>query len=181
MAPRARPSTGASVVSSKSALTFPAALYQPPQSQVTRAEDAVADRIAKLDTRAAQLGAAFGIPFTSFILNPVELPTGNSGWVMAIGILGKLANRDERISLERRGGQWGLYFTRDPAAIAQERRSDTVALRDAPLNIRETFLLKSESFFREYLDLCKDRLGTMQNSVVGADRTLELLDGLRLS
>jgi len=84
------------------------------------------------------------------------------------------------VSLERRSGRWGLFFTREPALIATERRAETVLLKDAPLDVRERFLQKSEYFFREYLKLCEDRLGRMKGSVEDADCTLELLGTLRL-
>jgi len=53
-------------------------------------------------------------------------------------------------------------------------------LKDAPLDVRERFLVKSEEFFWAYLKLCEDRLGRMRGAVAKADRTLELLNSLRL-
>lgn len=73
----------------------------------------------------------------------------------------------------------GAYFTREPAALIQDRKAEAVPLKDAPLDVRERFLLKSEEFFRAYLQLCEDRLGRMHDSVSQADRTLELLERMR--
>ncbi len=162
-----------------SALTFPANLIHPPQSQVTRSEDAVSNRITQLDMWAQKLGEGFGIPFTTFVMNPLPNEP-RTGAEIAVVLLGALVNRAERVCLERRNGKWGLYFTREPAAFAQDRSSQTSPLRDAPLDIREKFLTLSEEFFRQYLKLCEDRLGTMKKSVDHADRTLGLLSQLRL-
>lgn len=159
-------------------LTFPKSLIHPPQSQLTRSEDAVSNRVTQLDIWAQRLGEGFGISFTTFILNPIEQRLNNAN--VAIAMLATLAQRDERVSLERRNGRWGLYFTREPALIANERRAEAVLLKDAPLDVRERFLARSEQFFREYLSLCKDRLGRMKGSVEHADRTLNLLETLSL-
>lgn len=159
-------------------LTFPKSLIHPPQSQVSRSEDAVSNRVSQLDMWAQRLGEGFGISFTSFTLNPLESSLNRAN--LAIAMLAALAYRDERVSLERRSGRWGLFFTREPALIANERRAETVLLKDAPLDVRERFLQKSEYFFREYLKLCEDRLGRMKGSVEDADSTLELLGTLRL-
>jgi len=64
--------------------------------------------------------------------------------------------------------------------MAQERKADAVPLKDAPLDIRERFLSKSEDFVRAYLKLCEDRLGRMQGAVARADQTLALLGQLQL-
>jgi hypothetical protein len=160
-------------------LTFPAHLIHPPQSQLTRSEDAVSNRIAQFDTWAQQLGQGFGISSTSFVLNPPEAENDAAASTLLL-MLRALAYRQERVSLERRSGRWGLYFTREPAIIAQERRAEAVSLKDAPLDVRERFLIKSEQFFRGYLKLCEDRLGQMQGSVAKADQTLKLLSTLHL-
>ncbi len=171
---------GRSDNTSDTELTFPASLIHPPQSQVARSEDAVTDRISRLDGHAQKLGEGFGIPFGSFVLNPLPQVSGDNGLAALAIVLRTLTHREERVGLERRNGRWGLYFTREPAVIAQERRADAVLLKDAPLDVRERFLLQSENFFRAYLELCKDRLGRMQSSVSQADRTLDLLGRLRL-
>jgi len=160
-------------------LTFPASLIHPPQSQLTRSEDAVSNRIAQLDTWAQNLGQGFGISLTSFVLNPPEAEN-NAGDSTLLLMLRALAYRQERVSLERRSARWGLYFTREPGIIAQERRAETAPLKDAPLDVRERFLLKSEEFFRGYLKLCEDRLGQMGGAITKADRTLQLLSTLHL-
>jgi hypothetical protein len=161
-------------------LTFPADLLYPPQSQLTRNEDAVTQRVVQLDAWAQRLGEGFGISFTSFSLNPPPTNIGDGGMAALTTMLIALTHRNERVSLERRSGRWGLYFTREPAALAQERKADAVTLKDAPLDVRERFLGMSEDFFRSYLKLCEDRLGQMQGAVTSADRTLVLLEKLQL-
>ncbi len=168
---QSNPSTG---------LTFPARLVHPPQSQIALSEDAVTNRVGQLDTWAQRLGQGFGIPFTNFVLNQRPSVAHKDGLELFVAFLEALAYREERVSLERRSGKWGLYFTRAAAAMGQDRNQETIALKDAPLDVRERFLIESERFVRGYLDLCKDRLGRMQNSVAYADRTLELLRGMRL-
>jgi hypothetical protein len=161
-------------------LTFQANLLYPQQSQLTQYEDAVTHRIVQLDSWAQRLGEGFGIPFTTFSLNPLQNNFGDGGLAAVATMLTALTHRDERVSLERRSGRWGLYFTREPAAMAQERKADAVPLKDAPLDIRERFLSKSEDFVRAYLKLCEDRLGRMQGAVASADQTLALLGQLQL-
>src|SRR6267143_874960 len=67
-----------------------------------------------------------------------------------------------------------------PALVTQERRSEAVLLKDAPLDVRERFLRRSEEFFREYLKLCEDRLGSMNGSVATADAKFSLLENVLL-
>ena len=162
-------------------LTFKADLLYPQQSQLTRYEDAVAQRIVQLDTWAQRLGEGFGISFTTFVLNPPPSNFGDTGVEMVAAVLVAFTQRIERVSLERRSGRWGLYFTREPAALSQERRTEAVPLKDAPLDVRERFLTRSEEFIREYLKLCEDRLGRMKGAVSSADATLDLLENLRLT
>lgn len=175
----ARPSPAKDDSEVASGFTFPADLIHPQQSQIEKSEDAVGSRVRELDAWAQKLGEGFGISYTNFILNPLEsvVPKGSSD---VLALLYTFASRDERISLERRGGRWGLYFTREPVLMAQDRKTETISLRDAPLDIRDKFLLKSEEFFKNYLKLCEDRLGKMKSSVKTADRTLELLNNLHL-
>jgi hypothetical protein len=161
--------------------TFPARLVHPPVSQVQRNEDAVADRIGKLDTYAQQLGQAFGISFTSFTLNPLTPPTQGSDLATLGYMVSALVGREERIVLERRSNRWGLFFIREAALIGpHDKKADAVPLKDAPLDVRERFLTKSEEFFRQYLNACGDRLGKMQDCVAKGDRTLALLANIKL-
>lgn len=68
-------------------------------------------------------------------------------------VAGGLTHEFERISLERRVGKWGLYFTRQHPLVGTERKvAETVPIKDAPLDVRERFFVKSEEFFRTYLD-----------------------------
>jgi hypothetical protein len=146
-----------------------------------RSEDAVSNRIGQLDSRAQQLGAAFGIPYSGFLLNDMPKSDANDTLSVISAVATALVMRAERVSLERRNNRWGLYFTREPALVGQEaRKAESVPLKDAPLDVRERFLVKSEEFFRAYFKLCEDRLKKMHASVSAADRTLALLDNLRL-
>jgi len=126
------------------------------------------------------LGEGFGISFTTFVLNPLAAPSNETPLAMATAVLQSFAHRAERVSLERRSGRWGLYFTREPSIMVQDRRSEAVQLKDAPLDVRERFLLQSEAFFRGYLALCEDRLGQMKTAVSDGDRTLTLLNDICL-
>jgi hypothetical protein len=160
---------------------FPANLLRPQQSQVAQYSDAVTERITQLDLHAQLLGEGFGIPSSGFTLNPPPTPNADDGAGMVLALLHALAIREERVTLERRNGRWGLFFTRGISLIAQDRGAETVPLRDAPLDVRERFLLKSQEFFSAYFDLCKDRLGRMKSSVECADQTLRLLQDVRLT
>jgi hypothetical protein len=103
-------------------------------------------------------------------------PSANDGASMLAATLRTLTSREERVTLERRAGRWGLYFVRGAAALGGERGAEAVPLKDAPLDVRERFLLHSEEFFAQYLDLCEERRTRMQRAVAAADRTLALLD-----
>lgn len=117
---------------------------------------------------------------TNFELNPLDakqLGDGLSpGWKAVAQACLVLTRQPERITLERREGRWALFFTRDRAPLdsASAPRS-AVPLKDAPLDVRERFLQRSEDFFRAYLALCEDRLGRMKTAILQADRTLALL------
>lgn len=161
-------------------LQFPPSLLHPPQTQITRYSDSVTDRIERLDLHARRLGEGFGIPYTAFVLNPLALPSDTSPASIAVAALERFLIREERVSLERRSGRWGLFFVRAPSLVGREAPSEPQPLREAPLDVRERFLLKSEQFFREYLELCEDRLGKMKLAVNAADRTVTLLDRVEL-
>ena len=180
---RRRPRRGAGTLvpnSVDAAFTFPADLVRPPITQVSQYADAINDRVRQLDAAARSLAEGFGIPMSTFVLNPVaSVGSGDNLAVLAMVLQG-LVQKEERVSLERKGGRWGLYFTRGAAIVGPDRTIETVPLADAPLDVRERFLAKSEDFFREYLKLCEDRLGTMKSSVGAANRTLALLASVRL-
>lgn len=114
-------------------LTFQGNLLYPQQSQLTQYEDAVTQRIAQLNAWGQRLGEGFGISFTTFSLNPVQQDFGNGGLAAVATMLTALTQRDERVSLERRSGRWGLYFTREPAALTQERKAEAVPLKGCAL------------------------------------------------
>ena len=86
-------------------LTFKADLLYPQQSQLTRYEDAVAQRIVQLDTWAQRLGEGFGIAFTTFVLNPPPSNLGDTGMEMVATVLVAFTQRIERVSLERKSGR----------------------------------------------------------------------------
>lgn len=157
-------------------LSFPAELIPPRQTALSRSEDAVANAIVKFDGWGARLGEAFGVTMTDFTLNPPEAGKSDLAAFLIV-----LAHRAERVTLERRGGRWGLYFTRDPMALSQDRKADVVLLKDAPLDVRERFLARSEEFFRQYLGMCEARLGGMKRAVDKADQTLALLENMKLT
>lgn len=161
-------------------LSFPAALLYPPQSQIARYGDAVSARIACLDVHAQKLGEGFGIPFTDFVLNPPQFLKSPDPTLAALAALERLCVQEERVTLDRRGGRWGLYFTRAPSVIGREPRTEALSLRDTALDVRERFLSVSEEFFRRYLEVCEDRLGKMKSAVGAADRTLQLLEAVRI-
>lgn len=180
---RHRPSTGIVIAHNapqSSELTFPADLIKPPQSQVVQYADAVADRVAQLDAAAQRLAEGFGIPFTTFVLNPSKYEDATDNLRLVAATLEAFTRREERISLERRSGRWGLYYSRTPAVLDQTRTTEITPLRDASLDVRERFLARSEDFIREYLNLCEDRLGKMKSSVDAANRTIDLLANLQL-
>jgi hypothetical protein len=163
------------------ALTFPADLVHPPRSQVVQYGDAVADRIVKLDMAAQRLGEGFGMAMTSFVLNPLPPSQGNESTAgVVLSVVVAFSHREERVSLERRSGRWGLFFTRGTSVFGREPTAEAIALRDAPLDVRERFLDRSEDFFREYLKLCENRFGRMKASVTAGDQTLTLLANLHL-
>ena len=115
--------TGTIATSSETAasteITFPARLIHPPQSQIARSEDAVSNRVTQLDTWAQQLGQSFGITLTNFVLNPRASVAHKDGLELLGAFVEALAYREERVSLERRSGKWGLYFSRAPAGRPQ--------------------------------------------------------------
>ncbi|MFN0009572.1 MAG: hypothetical protein ACKVXR_16870 [Planctomycetota bacterium] len=168
-------------------LTFPADLVLPPKSQVIQYEDRVTERIVALDTYARELGTGFGIPMTGFYLNDFPVPDSkiDSIPLAVLTVLGTVLTRDiEHISMERRDGRWGLYFTRIANPLVQRQSHSSggfVPLKDAPLDVRERFLARSEAFFRRYLDQCGDRLASMKGAVDSADRTIAMLASLHLA
>ncbi|HTK31107.1 MAG TPA: hypothetical protein VL332_04015 [Candidatus Saccharimonadaceae bacterium] len=175
----------------KVGIIFHSASHKP---QLDEESDAVAKRTVDLDARAQTLGESLGIAFTSFVLPAASgaapaneagasgtepesaEASANDGATMLAATLRTLTSREERVTLERRAGRWGLYFLRGAAALGGERGAEAVPLKDAPLEARERFLLHSEEFFAQYLDLCEDRRTRMRQAVAAADRTLALLD-----
>src|SRR5690349_1761551 len=100
--------------------------------QLGEESDAVAKRTVDLDARAQALGESLGIAITSFVL-PATMPgpapeaemnasavsapesPANDGATLLAATLRTLTSREERVTLERRGGRWGLYFVRGAA------------------------------------------------------------------
>jgi hypothetical protein len=163
------------------AIKFPAHLVSPPQSQLTKQSDAVSERIGQVEAVAVRLAEGFGVVFTLFELNPKPdlVPTTTAEALTSL--VRTLTVPDERVSLERRSGVWGLYYQRGPTLVTREYNPNPVLLRDAPLEVRERFLLASERFFREYFALCEHRLGRMHEAVASADRALQLVRSVQLT
>jgi hypothetical protein len=104
-----------------------------------------------------------------------DSPEGPAELVLAL-----LAPR-QFVALERRRGDWGLWYSFEPGIVkVGNAQPHSVPLRDAPLDVRERFLHRSEQFFRDYLELCRGRLGTMSSAVASGDRTIQLLQNLSL-
>ena len=166
--------------SSNVGMSFPADLLYPNQSQVAQHGDAVSERIVRLDLHAQRLGEGFGIPLTDFVLNPPITLDPKEPTTAALAVLERLIVPEERVSLERKAGRWGLYFVRGSSYLTREQRTEAVPLRDAPLDVRERFLRRSQEFFRKYLQVCENRLGTMKGAVDAADETIRLLEQVSL-
>lgn len=166
-------------VPSKERIGFRADLLLPPKSQVAQYEDAVTARVIALNDHARKLGAGFGIPMTDFVLNPVPGSLDQPAGVDLLRLLRLLSHEAERVSLERRDSAWGLFFTREPPVFFQHQAKASVPLKDAPLDVRERFLEKSEQFFRAYIGLCEDRLARMKSAVSAADHTIELVQSIQ--
>lgn len=159
-------------------MAFPKDLLVPPQSQVQLYEDGVSNRIRELDAAASQLARGFGIGFSPGMhLNELHDRTRTD--VLEVMVLVLVPT--QRISLEKINGNWGLVYSYEPAAIrAANDRGYRGPLRDAPLDVREKFLHRSEEFFRRYLASCEDRLGSMKSAVDAGDKTLALIKSIEL-
>lgn len=183
MAPaRRRSQTGTlSTVAANQSLGFPADLIHPPQSQLVKYADSVSDRIARLDLSAQRMAEGFGVSFTTFVLNPIPTPQSSDNAALVLAALRAFTHKEERVTLERRSGRWGLYYMRGAPVVGNEAPVEPLPLRDAPLDVRERFLSASETFFREYLRLCEERLSRMRSSIGAADQTIEMIANIRLT
>jgi hypothetical protein len=164
-----------------SAFTFPKNLVHLPKSQAAQYADLVAQKISDLDTFAAQLGGAFGIAFTTFeLVSASELPKiQDEGLQLAVALLQEMSRRPERVVLERREQQWGLFYTREAPMLQPNERKHTVRLREASLDARLRFLNVSEEFFGQYLALCQERFGGLKDALTAGDHTLAMLRSLK--
>lgn len=161
------------------AISFPKDLLQSPPTQLQAYEDAVAGRVRELDARASQLARGFGIGYSPGV--HLQEAAEYEGTEVLL-LLGKMLIPTQRVSLEKVNGNWGLVYTYEPGVVKMGNdRGMRVPLRDAPLDVREKFLRRSEEFFRRYLDSCKDRLAGMKDAVSAGDRTLELLQRIQLT
>ena len=113
---------------------------------------------------------------TGFELNPRPKTRDDSPASMLL----EMMRRAEIVSLEKRDGRWGLFYSREAALLGPQASLPPTPLGSAPLEVRERFLNTSEEFFRKYLAQCEGRLGTMKASLSAADRTLDLLRDIRL-
>jgi hypothetical protein len=162
-------------------LSFRRDLIIPEQPQVAKYGDLVADRIRRLDEYAAALGRGFGLPFTPGIELDEGMRASHQAPADAVAVLGLVFSSSKLVSLERRKGQWGLYYASRPSMVLANREHTTVVpLKDAPLDVREAFLLRAEEFFHAYLATCENRLGSMKQAVESGDRALALLERLQL-
>jgi hypothetical protein len=160
-------------------ITFPKDLLVPPQTQVQQYEDAVSRSIRELDAAASQLAHGFGIGYSPG-MNLDELPQQEKSDLLIL--LAAAFVSTKRVTLEKINGTWGLVYSYEPGVVRPGNdRGYRVPLRDAPLEIREKFLHRSEEFFRRYLATCQDRLGTMKVAVDAGSRTLALLRNVQLS
>lgn len=159
-------------------LTFPQALLRTPPSQLDMAQDEVTKVVEQLDERARHFGTTLGISMPNFDLNDVANEVSQSeGWiVLAVA----LTRSPECVSLEKRDGRWGLWYTKVPPVLASSQRPvASVPLRDAPLEARMKFLRKSEEFFREYLKRAEEGLGSPQQAADIGKQTLAMLDRIK--
>ncbi len=161
------------------AITFRKDLLVPPATQLQQYEDAVSARVRELDSTASRFAQGFGIGYTPGILldESLDEETHELLVVFARGLVAK-----QRVSLEKINGNWGLVYSYEPPVIRTGNdRSFRGPLRDAPLDVREKFLHRSEEFFRRYLASCQGRLTGMKDAVSAGDRTLELLQSIQLT
>ncbi|NOJ80497.1 hypothetical protein [Myxococcus xanthus] len=158
-------------------LTFPQAVLRPIPSQLELAQNEVTKVVELCDERARHFGTMLGISMSAFELND---PPNTTGQTDALALLVALTRSVESVSLERRDGRWGLWYTKSaPVLSSSQRPTTTVPLRDAPLEARMQFLRKSEEFFREYLKRTEEGLGSPQQAAEMGKSTLAMLDNIK--
>lgn len=158
-------------------LTFPQALLRNPPSQLDMAQDEVTKVVEQLDERARHYGGMLGISMPLF---EVSDPPNAAGQSDAMALLVAMTRSAEYVSLEKRDGRWGLWFTRSaPLLGSAQRPAVTSPLRDAPFEVRMKFLRKSDDFFREYLKRSEEALGTPQQAAEMGKQTLAMLDRVK--
>jgi hypothetical protein len=156
-----------------------AIIREPRDREVGEYEDQVTARIRELDERMARLATASGVAMADFVLEPAEPADAADEPDIISACIGAFVQRGERVTLERKDRQWGLFFARDAALIGVRDSAALVPLKDAPLDARVRFLLRSEEFVRVYVERCKERMERMKAALAAADRTLEALDDSR--
>lgn len=118
--------------------------------------DGVTEQIRKLDDVARRLGEEHDVEFDRGIdLEPYtkgELEAA-AGGLTVWGVLTIIAHTSRRVSLEKIGGTWGLFYARTNAEHNYGRAPKTVRLQDAPLEMRERFLARADEFFTKYMAL----------------------------
>ena len=167
------------VLANADRMSFPQDLLVPQSSQVQIYEDKVSSRIREIDAAASQLARGFGIGYApGLYIDGIPERSGKPTLdLLAVAFLPR-----QRVSLEKVNSAWGLVYSYEPAPMrAANDRALRVPLRDAPLEVREKFLQRSEEFFRRYLATCGDRLGSMKTAVDAGDRTLSLLRSIELT
>ncbi len=159
--------------------SFPKALLAPPPTQVQQYGDAVSLRIRELEAAASKLAGGFGIGFSPGMLLDEAQEQDNTTDLALMFIKSMMSK--QRVSLEKVGGAWGLIYSYEPGIVKiAGDRPHSGPLRDAPLDVREKFLRRSEEFFRRYLSTCGGRLDSMKAAVDAGDTTLELLRSIKL-
>lgn len=154
-------------------LRFPAALLSKTPTQIELACGEVQGTLLALEEGARTLGARLGVRF-----GPVELdaPTYEGVLQPEIPMLVRfLLLRLHQYSLDRIGGQWGLFYTPSYRGVA----GPTVPLRDAPIEARMRFLDHSPEFFRLYLDASAVQLSAPKAAVARGQEALRLLSDIR--
>lgn len=138
--------------------------------------DEVAKRVEALDAEARRLGEACGVPLQNFDLDgaftaaAAELAKKVDLLSVLRGMGAAVGERDY-VSLMRHSGTWGLYHHRNlvsPNGAIQH-------LRNAPLGVREAFLVRSKEFFDSYLKRSAGRFSELDAAVSAADETLAFL------
>lgn len=162
-----------------SSLFFPAHLLTPIPSQADLAAQQVSDTLAELESWFCERASRLGVPFRDFDLQPPPAEpkkSDTSANLTNLAILAAIVLPRDFVSLERRDGEWRLWYRR--YEYLQTPRPP-VLLRDAPLAIRKAFLLRSHDFSEKYLTSTAAALADPQAAVEAGQATLTALRNIR--